>query len=45
MFAKDHSSTLFLGGERTSGQDVREQNGKFKVIYMFTRDSSYLFIQ
>ncbi|RKP08212.1 T-complex protein 1 subunit alpha [Thamnocephalis sphaerospora] len=26
MFTKDPSGTLFLGGERTSGQDVREQN-------------------
>ncbi|KAI8055279.1 chaperonin Cpn60/TCP-1 family [Syncephalis plumigaleata] len=26
MFTKDPSSSLFLGGERTSGQDVRSQN-------------------
>jgi T-complex protein 1 subunit alpha len=28
MFQKDQSSSLFLGGERTTGQDVRASNGK-----------------
>ena len=28
MYATQQSTSLFLGGERTSGQNIRDQNGK-----------------
>lgn len=28
MYQRDQNNNLFLGGERTTGQDVRSSNGK-----------------
>ena len=32
MFQRDPRACAFLGGDRVSGQDVRDQNGKFCTI-------------
>lgn len=37
MFQRDQSSSLFLGGERTTGQDVRSSNGKADDELSLTR--------
>lgn len=31
MFAQSGSGTLFLGGQKISGADIRDQNGKFHL--------------
>jgi len=36
MYQRERNPNLFLGGERTSGQDVRSANGKFLYIRLYT---------
>lgn len=33
MFQRDKNSSLFLGGERTTGQDVRSSNGRWLIHF------------
>jgi hypothetical protein len=33
MYQRDQNNSLFLGGERTTGQDVRASNGKFYLTF------------
>jgi hypothetical protein len=33
MFQRDPRAGAFLGGDRVSGQDIRDQNGAFKFNY------------
>lgn len=35
MFNKEPNTSLFIGGERTSGQEVRNQNGKLTITHNF----------
>lgn len=42
MYQRDQNSSLFLGGERTSGQDVRASNGN---LFLFSLDMTRLFLK
>lgn len=42
MYQRDQNSSLFLGGERTSGQDVRASNGN---LFLFFIDMTRLFFK
>lgn len=53
MYQRDQNNNLFLGGERTSGQDVRASNGKFfyyyidmtwRVVYFISIDRSRILV-
>lgn len=35
MYQRDQNNSLFLGGERTTGQDVRASNGKWRHVVVF----------
>lgn len=37
MYQRDQNNSLFLGGERTTGQDVRASNGKCLWTLHLTR--------
>lgn len=33
MFQRDPRAGAFLGGDRVSGQDIRDQNGAFQELF------------
>ena len=43
MFQRDPRAGAFLGGDRVSGQDIRDQNGKY--IRIFTVKSTLTMLQ
>lgn len=32
MFQRDPNAGIFFGGDRVSGQDIRDQNGMFALV-------------
>lgn len=41
MFQRDPRAGAFLGGDRVSGQDIRDQNGKSRFIFIVSSTLTY----